>query len=212
MYESARVNGAQVIGPFGPLTIADLPSPRPQRWSVRRKADVITAVRGGLLSLQEACSRYALDVEEYFSWEHRLDRYGVAGLRTTRTQLYTPNGKAQRSPRRYRPNGQAKIRTGSSDTVPSTVCEHIANTEGGKLFAIGGVGNGFTQYTSNDGCKDAAHGTSIKTLSMNRECRSDFDVAWLGTRTIIRLSGSIMENCGDIRRPAAKNLSAEPRG
>jgi Protein of unknown function (DUF1153) len=48
-----------VIGPDGsPLTIADLPAPDTLRWVVRRKAEVIAAVRGGLLSLDEASSRY----------------------------------------------------------------------------------------------------------------------------------------------------------
>ena len=43
-----------VIGPDGsPLTLADLPKPSPQRWVVRRKAEVVAAVRGGLLSLEE---------------------------------------------------------------------------------------------------------------------------------------------------------------
>jgi hypothetical protein len=50
-----------VIGPDGsPLTIADLPPPGTKRWVPRRKAEVVAAVRGGLLSLQEACSRYSL--------------------------------------------------------------------------------------------------------------------------------------------------------
>jgi Protein of unknown function (DUF1153) len=50
-----------IIGPDGRrLTLADLPS----RWVIRRKAEVVAAVRGGLLSLQEACSRYALNLEE----------------------------------------------------------------------------------------------------------------------------------------------------
>ena len=54
-----------VIGPDGsPLTIADLPAPGTTRWVIRRKAEVVAAVRGGLLSLEEACQRYMLTVEE----------------------------------------------------------------------------------------------------------------------------------------------------
>ena len=50
-----------MIGPDGsPLTIADLPTPGTKRWVARRKAEVVAAVRGGLLSLEEACSRYTL--------------------------------------------------------------------------------------------------------------------------------------------------------
>jgi hypothetical protein len=82
-----RVN--YVIGPDGsPLTVADLPPPGNQRWVIRRKAEVVAAVRGGLLSLEEACERYVLTVEEYLSWQRSIDRHGLAGLRTTRIQDY----------------------------------------------------------------------------------------------------------------------------
>jgi hypothetical protein len=80
-----------VLGPDGsPLTIADLPPPGTTRWVIRRKAEVVAAVRGGLLSLEEACSRYILTVEESLAWQRSIDRYGLAGLRTTRLQKYRP--------------------------------------------------------------------------------------------------------------------------
>jgi Protein of unknown function (DUF1153) len=78
-----------VIGPDGsPLTIADLPAPGTTRWVIRRKAQVVAAVGGGLLSLEEACSRYMLTVEEFLDWQRSIDRHGLAGLRTTRIQQY----------------------------------------------------------------------------------------------------------------------------
>jgi hypothetical protein len=78
-----------VIGPEGtPLTIADLPLPDTKRWVIRRKAEVVAAVRGGLLSLEEACSRYMLTTDEFLSWQASIDKYGLAGLRTTRIQQY----------------------------------------------------------------------------------------------------------------------------
>jgi hypothetical protein len=78
-----------VIGPDGRrLTIADLPSPGTKRWVIRRKAEVLAAVRGGLLSVEEACSRYALSPDEILSWQHSIDRFGIAGLRSTWTQFY----------------------------------------------------------------------------------------------------------------------------
>jgi hypothetical protein len=78
-----------VIGPDGcPLTIADLPAPGTKRWVVRRKAQVVAAVRGGLLTLEEASSRYMLTADEFLSWQSSIDRHGTAGLRTTRTQQY----------------------------------------------------------------------------------------------------------------------------
>ncbi|MEL6364597.1 MAG: DUF1153 domain-containing protein [Pseudomonadota bacterium] len=78
-----------VVGPDGtPLTIADLPRPNTKRWVIRRKAEVVAAVRGELLSLEEACERYQLTAEEYLSWERAIDRHGLQGLRATRVQQY----------------------------------------------------------------------------------------------------------------------------
>jgi hypothetical protein len=78
----------QVVGPGGrPLTVADLSSPHTKRWVIQRKAEVVAAVRGGLLSLEQACSRYALNAEEFRAWERFIDRFGVKGLRTTRNSF-----------------------------------------------------------------------------------------------------------------------------
>jgi hypothetical protein len=74
---------------FPPVASAvDLPSPNTKRWVVRRKAVVVAAVRSGALSLQEACRRYNLSVEEFLAWQRSIDRYGVPGLRVTRLQIY----------------------------------------------------------------------------------------------------------------------------
>ena len=84
-----RARVRYVIGPDGsPLTVADLPPRETKRWVIRRKAEVVAAVRGGLLSLEEACERYTLTTEEYLSWQRALDKNGLAGLRTTRIQQY----------------------------------------------------------------------------------------------------------------------------
>jgi Protein of unknown function (DUF1153) len=67
------------MGPDGsPLTMADLPGPGTKRWVIRRKAEVIASVRGGLLSLEEACNRYMLTVDELLSWELSIDKHGLA--------------------------------------------------------------------------------------------------------------------------------------
>src|SRR5262249_32864820 len=89
MMEPLRPRAKYVIGPDGsPLTIADLPAPGTKRWVIRRKAEVVAAVRGGLLSLEEACSRYTLTVEEFLSWQYSIDQPGLPGLGTTRIQQY----------------------------------------------------------------------------------------------------------------------------
>jgi hypothetical protein len=84
-----RARVRYVIGPDGsPLTVADLPPKDTKRWVIRRKAEVVAAVRGGLLSLEEACDRYKLTVDEFLSWQRSIDRYGLPGLRATRVQDY----------------------------------------------------------------------------------------------------------------------------
>ena len=81
--KAASYDGAPVRS-----SVKDLPSPNTKRWVIRRKAEVVAAVRGGLLSLEEACARYTLTVEEFLSWQYSIDQHGLAGLRTTRIQQY----------------------------------------------------------------------------------------------------------------------------
>ncbi len=89
MTQMAIHNPDRIMGPYGEqITIRDLPPSNTKRWVIRRKALVVAAVRGGLISLEEACRRYALSVEEFLSWQQAIDRHGLPGLRTTRTQLY----------------------------------------------------------------------------------------------------------------------------
>ena len=64
-----------------------------QRWTVRRKAAVVEAVRGGWVPIDEACVLYNISVDEFIAWERDLDRYGVPGLRTTRYQIYRDTEK-----------------------------------------------------------------------------------------------------------------------
>ena len=65
---------AYVIGPSGDiLTKEDLPPPNTKRWVIRRKAEVVVAVRGGLLTLDDACKRYRLTVEEFAAWQRAVE-------------------------------------------------------------------------------------------------------------------------------------------
>jgi len=78
-----------VRGPDGlPLTLSDLPKPGITRWVTRRKAEVVAAVKGGLLSEEEALRRYDLTEEEFSGWSVLYNRHGRKGLRTTRLQQY----------------------------------------------------------------------------------------------------------------------------
>ena len=89
MTKSADQQTKYVVGPDGgPLTLTDLPPASTQRWVIRRKAQVVAAVYGGLLSLQEACQRYKLTIEEFLSWQSSLDTHGISGLKTTYLKKY----------------------------------------------------------------------------------------------------------------------------
>src|SRR4030095_234730 len=87
---------AQAAGPLKYLvgrdgtvfTIADLPPSTTQRWVIRRKADVVAAVEGGLIRTEEACARYGLTTEEFYSWRRSVESFGMKGLRVTRVQDY----------------------------------------------------------------------------------------------------------------------------
>jgi hypothetical protein len=58
------------------------------RWVIRRKAEVVAAVRNGLIGMDDACERYRLSTEEFLDWERLVNAHGLRGLRTTRTQEY----------------------------------------------------------------------------------------------------------------------------
>ena len=89
MLEYQTIRPAQVIGPLGePLTLDSLPPPSTTRWVPRRKAEVVAAVHGGLLTIDEVCERYDLTLEEFASWHRDVERSGLQGLRVNRLQHY----------------------------------------------------------------------------------------------------------------------------
>jgi Protein of unknown function (DUF1153) len=76
---------AYVVGPGGRvITTADLPSSGPIKWTARRKAELVLAVDGGLLSVETACRRYELSMDEFQGWRSALRELGTLGLRATR--------------------------------------------------------------------------------------------------------------------------------
>ena len=50
------------------------------RWVIRRKVEVLTAVRTGNMSIEEACERHNISMEEIVSWSRAMDRARPAGL------------------------------------------------------------------------------------------------------------------------------------
>ena len=81
-----------------------------QRWTIRRKAALLEAVRSGMLSLEKASQRYELSVEELRSWERDFERYGVYGLRATRLQIYRAVGTSSRPKKATYNKGAVKTR------------------------------------------------------------------------------------------------------
>lgn len=89
MLQTQQDRPEAVVGPLGEaLDKNSLPPTNTSRWVVRRKAEVVAAVNGGLLTIAEACERYDLTLEELASWQRAVEREGMAGLRATRVQHY----------------------------------------------------------------------------------------------------------------------------
>ena len=75
------------------MSMGDLPPPDTKRWTIRRKAAVVLGVRAGLITIEEACKRYTLSVEELLRWQSLIDSHGIRGLRTTKLQDYRQSSK-----------------------------------------------------------------------------------------------------------------------
>jgi len=58
------------------FTLGDLPAADTDRWVMSRKAKIVDAVQGGLITMEDACWRYALTIEEFHSWEIAVERWG----------------------------------------------------------------------------------------------------------------------------------------
>ena len=85
-----------------------LPPADTKRWSPSRKATIVSAIRAGAISREEACARYLLSEEELASWERALDQNGVPGLRTTRLQCYRGTSRAANSRSQPYPDFEAQ--------------------------------------------------------------------------------------------------------
>lgn len=89
MPQNAGDHTTEIIGPDGEvISWETLPASTTTRWVTRRKAQVIAAIRGGLLTIEDACQRYRLTVDELSEWQAALDKHGARGLKTTLTQQY----------------------------------------------------------------------------------------------------------------------------
>ena len=62
------------------LTLEDLPTRGNMYWCDRQKADVVAAVRSGLLTFEQASEWYMLSAEEFITWL-KLDYVGRSAKR-----------------------------------------------------------------------------------------------------------------------------------
>jgi Protein of unknown function (DUF1153) len=87
MIEYTNSRPLRIIGPHSEILTRDnLPPANTTRWVASRKAQVVAAVQSGLMSLEEVMRRYNLSLEEFYSWQHAMDRAGVKGLRVAWSQ------------------------------------------------------------------------------------------------------------------------------
>ena len=68
----------------------ELPPDDTVRWVPSRKAAVLKAIDSGDISLESACSRWRLSIEEIELWWRAMAKVGQPGLRVTRVQIYRP--------------------------------------------------------------------------------------------------------------------------
>jgi transposase-like protein len=70
------------------MMVIELPPVGIHRWTIRRKAAVVSAVAAGEIAREEVCHRYQISEEELLSWQRAYESYGLPGLRSTRLQQY----------------------------------------------------------------------------------------------------------------------------
>ena len=85
-----KVEGPRAVSlPGGQvMTRADLPPENTVRWVASRKAAVVRGVIYGLITQDEALSRYGLSKEEFLEWVSAVSSHGEDALKTTFLQRY----------------------------------------------------------------------------------------------------------------------------
>jgi len=70
------------------ITLDGLPRSNTTRWVTSRKYQLISAIRGGILTIEEASSRYRLTLDELAEWQTAFERHGQKGLKATLIQQF----------------------------------------------------------------------------------------------------------------------------
>jgi len=88
--EARYRDGPRVLGKATSRDEEDLvlPPPETKRWTSRRKAAILVAVRAGVITREVACQRYLLSEKELAGWEVAFDRAGIPGLLARKLHSY----------------------------------------------------------------------------------------------------------------------------
>jgi hypothetical protein len=79
------------------IQLTDFPPPI-KRWTSRRKAAVVAAVHSGEITLEAACGRYELSIEEFRSWESKVaPRLALSAVAIDLLNSINPAGRPQSS-------------------------------------------------------------------------------------------------------------------
>ena len=89
------------------VSVADLPPPTTKRWVASRKEVVVDAVRGGIITLEEAKVRYRITDDEYRSWSRAYQMVEPEAKSPLRSVELIKNSKRGYSPSNRRLHWQA---------------------------------------------------------------------------------------------------------
>ncbi len=70
------------------ITLDSLLGSNTTRWVTSRKSQLIAAINGGLLTIEEASRRYRLTLDELTEWQTAFERHGPKGLKATLVQQF----------------------------------------------------------------------------------------------------------------------------
>jgi transcriptional regulator with XRE-family HTH domain len=65
-----------------------------RRWVYRifQKRKLSRPCAVAFLSLDDACKRYGLSIDEFLNWQRQIDQHGLPGLRATKVRSYRRHG------------------------------------------------------------------------------------------------------------------------
>lgn len=79
---------AVTLGDGTVMTQADLPPDETRRWVASRKAAVVRGVVYGLITKDDALTRYKLSEDEFIEWVRAVSTHGEGALKATSLQKY----------------------------------------------------------------------------------------------------------------------------